>query len=119
MKKSSEDRDRPSIIEGRSWRKMSHSAVRVVMSAAIVAWCLQPARLYGQTPRPAVSHDVAGSAAQVQPLISKYCVSCHNDRAKTGGLSLQNVDATRPEGNAEVWERVLRKLRSEAMPPVG
>jgi mono/diheme cytochrome c family protein len=104
---------------------MWNSVVRWVTSGApvaVVAWCLHPVALHaggGQAPKPAVSPDSVAPPAQVQPIVTKYCVSCHNDRAKTGGLSLQNVDAAHPEANAELWERVLRKLRSEAMPPVG
>ena len=43
--------------------------------------------------------------------------------AKTGGLALdQNsapIDLTNVSGGAEIWEKVIRKLRSGAMPPVG
>lgn len=50
-------------------------------------------------------------------LVATYCVSCHNDRAKTAGLSLQGLNlATIPE-HAQVWEKVARKLRSGEMPP--
>src|SRR5262245_44465225 len=50
-------------------------------------------------------------------LIGTYCVSCHNDRAKTGGLSLQALSITDLPEHAEVWEKVARKLRSGEMPP--
>src|SRR5215510_5998405 len=50
-------------------------------------------------------------------LIGTYCVSCHNDRAKTGGLSLQALSITNLPEHAEVWEKVARKLRSGEMPP--
>jgi len=52
-------------------------------------------------------------------VVAQYCVTCHNDRAKTGGLSLEAFDADHPEANAEVWEKVVRKLRSGLMPPNG
>ena len=64
---------------------------------------------------------LAGQTAQVTPspaaTIQKYCVTCHNDRLRTGGLSLVSVDLTKPSANAEVWEKVIRKLRTGAMPP--
>jgi mono/diheme cytochrome c family protein len=50
-------------------------------------------------------------------LVAKYCVSCHSDRLKTGGLSLQNPELADVPAHAEVWERVARKLRSGEMPP--
>jgi hypothetical protein len=57
--------------------------------------------------------------AQEQQLVAKYCVTCHNERAKTGGLSLEKLDATHPADNAENWEKVIRKLRAGLMPPSG
>ena len=50
------------------------------------------------------------------PLLDQYCVTCHNDRLKTGGLSLQGLPI---DGNAETWERVIRKVRAGMMPPAG
>src|SRR5689334_20125691 len=54
-----------------------------------------------------------------QTVIGTYCVTCHNQRLKTGGLALDTVDVTRPAANAEVWERVIAKLRAGSMPPAG
>jgi mono/diheme cytochrome c family protein len=52
-------------------------------------------------------------------LVTEYCVVCHNERARTGGLVLENVDTTEPAANAETWEKVVRKLRGGMMPPQG
>src|SRR3989441_8966582 len=54
-----------------------------------------------------------------QELLNKYCLTCHNDKAKTGGLTLENMDVDHPFANAEVWEKVIRKLRAGLMPPSG
>jgi hypothetical protein len=51
--------------------------------------------------------------------LDRYCVSCHNDRALTGGLTLQSVDLADVAGHVEVLEKVVRKLRAGDMPPVG
>jgi len=56
-------------------------------------------------------------APETANLIGTYCVSCHNDRAKTGGLSLQTLSITNLPEHGEVWEKVARKLRSGEMPP--
>jgi hypothetical protein len=50
-------------------------------------------------------------------LLDKYCVTCHNDRLKTANLSLQTLDLTKIADHAEVWEKVVRKLRAGVMPP--
>ena len=52
-------------------------------------------------------------------LVDRYCITCHNDRLRTAGLSLAQADAERPGVSAEVWEKVIRKLRTGAMPPTG
>jgi mono/diheme cytochrome c family protein len=49
--------------------------------------------------------------------VATYCVACHNDRLKTGGLTLENMDLADVAGHADVWEKVARKLRSGEMPP--
>jgi len=52
-------------------------------------------------------------------LLDQYCVTCHNDRTKTSNLSLQNLDLAAVGDRAELWERVVRKLRAGVMPPPG
>lgn len=54
-----------------------------------------------------------------QALIERYCSSCHNDRIQTAGLSFDRLDGRNPSDDAEVWERIILKLRSGAMPPSG
>jgi len=54
-----------------------------------------------------------------QALIQKYCVTCHNARAKTGGLSLDGATPADAAAHAELWEKVAMKLRGGMMPPQG
>jgi hypothetical protein len=54
-----------------------------------------------------------------QEMVTKYCVTCHNQKTQTGGLVLEKLNADRPAENAEVWEKVIRKLRAGLMPPTG
>ena len=61
----------------------------------------------------------AQQAVTEKALVDKYCATCHSDKAKTGGLSLQNADFTHVPANAETWEKVIRKVRVGAMPPQG
>ncbi len=61
---------------------------------------------------------VAAMAAPADT-IHQYCVPCHNERLKTGGLVLAGLDPAHADSHAEVWEKVIRKLQSNAMPPVG
>src|SRR5690349_20550988 len=41
-----------------------------------------------------------------QALVKQYCVSCHNDQAKQGGMTLSKLDLAHPEQNAELAEKV-------------
>ena len=50
-------------------------------------------------------------------LVQKSCVSCHNDKTKTAGLSLQGLSPTDVPAHGEIWEKVLHKVRSGEMPP--
>jgi mono/diheme cytochrome c family protein len=62
-----------------------------------------------------------GSRADSAPtvVVNKYCVSCHNQKLKTAGLALDGLNAEKPAEHAEIWERVIRKLRAGSMPPAG
>jgi hypothetical protein len=61
--------------------------------------------------------QVAEPQTPSRALFDRYCVTCHNQRLKTGGLTLDTVDLTRVEAHREVLEKVARKLRSGQMPP--
>ena len=52
-------------------------------------------------------------------VFSQYCVTCHNSRLKTGGLVIDPAQVPQVTQNPELWEKVIRKLRSESMPPAG
>ena len=63
--------------------------------------------------------EVPAEAAEYRAVLDRYCTTCHNDRLKTAGLTLQHeaVDVADIGGGAEVWEKVVRKLRTREMPP--
>src|SRR6059036_3711749 len=52
-------------------------------------------------------------------LIDQYCITCHNQRAKTAGLMLDKMDPAHVAQDREAWEKVVRKLRAGMMPPQG
>jgi mono/diheme cytochrome c family protein len=61
----------------------------------------------------------AAPANPVRELVTTYCVSCHNDRLKTGNLALDMADSEQVFNSPETWEKVVVKLRSRSMPPAG
>jgi mono/diheme cytochrome c family protein len=65
--------------------------------------------------RPIAAQQLTDQAA----LVKQYCVTCHNDRAKTGGLTLASFDLARAAQDADTAERMIRKMRAGMMPPPG
>src|SRR5688572_6784868 len=51
--------------------------------------------------------------------IKQYCVGCHNDRAKTAGVSFERLTAEQVGQRADVFEKAVRKMRGRVMPPPG
>src|SRR5215831_14358455 len=83
----------------------------VVAGVAFAATALQPAA--------AVRKPAEANAAAQATVINTYCVTCHNDKARTGGLTLEHADLNDVPKSAETWEKVIRKVRAGMMPPAG
>jgi cytochrome c5 len=60
-----------------------------------------------------------GPTAAQRALLDQYCVTCHNQQVKTAGLMLDKADLNDIPGGAATWEKVMMKLRSGMMPPLG
>jgi mono/diheme cytochrome c family protein len=70
---------------------------------------------------PGTASSAAASAADYNGLVKKYCVGCHNDRNKdrAGSLTLASFDVAKAGQQADVAERMIRKLQASMMPPPG
>src|SRR5262245_2018422 len=66
-----------------------------------------------------ISLSFAAQAINRETLIANYCATCHNTRAKTGGLTLQGLAMEDPSVRPDVWEKVVRKVKAGEMPPAG
>jgi hypothetical protein len=69
-----------------------------------------------RAPVPAVK-PITAHAPDLNPVVRRYCVGCHNDKGKSGGLSLAAFDVAHAAQNPEVAEKVIRKLQAGFMPP--
>jgi hypothetical protein len=69
-------------------------------------------------PKPAVDATKA-HAQDYQLLVKQYCIVCHNEKAQMGNLMLDKADLSKIPEEADIWEKVERKLRSNMMPPQG
>ncbi len=106
---------------------------RIGLGAAVAAACgvvlaaqtappRPAARAQAPKPVPAVSHTPQApqqAAAAPPDVVKQYCVGCHSEKGKAGGLSLVGFDAAHADQNAEIAERMIRKLRAGMMPPPG
>src|SRR5689334_17188141 len=89
----------------------------VVASIALVSSVPQAAP--SPRARSSARTTASGSPSTYRPVLDRYCVSCHNEKLKAGELSLDTADLNNVPASAEVWEKVVRKLRSGMMPPQG
>jgi mono/diheme cytochrome c family protein len=74
-------------------------------------------RTVASTAAPAPGLDQAGA----RKLVDQYCVTCHNDKLKTGGLVLDDAQLNLATfgDHGEHGEKIVRKLRAGQMPPSG
>jgi Protein of unknown function (DUF1592)/Protein of unknown function (DUF1588)/Protein of unknown function (DUF1587)/Protein of unknown function (DUF1585)/Protein of unknown function (DUF1595) len=100
------------------------AAVAATMSLGLAAQQTPSAK----KPALAASHPVHRTAAKSpaasgmsieaqNTLVKTYCVTCHSEKGKAGGLSLAGFDAGQTVDHAEVAEKMIRKLRAGMMPP--
>jgi mono/diheme cytochrome c family protein len=86
------------------------AVLTVTVTAVLAAAQASPA------PQPA---SVAQTPDAQLATIKQYCVTCHNDRAKIGGVSFEGITADSVGQRAETFEKAVRKLRGRVMPPPG
>ena len=113
---------------------MEHMAPKAFPSARVatigLAWFVLivslgiQARPSAQQPAPQVKSAQSSSpigavspASSHRGTLDRYCVTCHNQRLATAGLKLDEADVANPGEGAEIWEKVVRKLRTGMMPP--
>ena len=95
----------------------------VIFSSAVVVWLglaatSGVAQRASAPPRPApVSSHAPSTTPDHNAVVRRYCVTCHNDARKPGGLTLASFDVTRAADHADVAEAMIRKLQAGMMPP--
>ena len=89
----------------------------VVLWIAAVALVAADAGRAQQQPTPAAGVPPA-AAGDDAALVKQYCLGCHNERAKQGGLVL-DADVAKVAADRERWEKVVRKVKTGMMPPSG
>jgi len=96
------------------------SKATVVIALAGVAFVASLTRVSTAPQAPAVTPPPQAADGQAQlATIKQYCVTCHNDRTKTGGVSFEGLTAESVGQHGDVFEKAVRKLRGRVMPPPG
>ncbi len=79
-----------------------------VAGLALLIHLCTPVKLHAQA-RPADPNP--------RPFLDRYCAQCHNQNLKSGGLNLVQTDPGRLAAEPDLWEKVVRKVRTGVMPP--
>ena len=102
-----------------SSRLVGHAGLAGLVLAASLATADVAGAEQAAEPQPAPAAREAANGPAPRAVLQRYCFACHNERTLTAGLALDVLDMTRPGDHAEVWEAVINKLRTGAMPPAG
>ncbi len=92
-------------------KKILISGVAPLLAALLPTWTQAQNTAKGkakQTPQ------AAASAA-----FKTYCLGCHSAQVKSGGVVIDPDKIAQASQDAETWEKVIRQLRAESMPPPG
>ena len=106
-------------MEASRWVSVRHIRALVVAFTAMF-WTAAAGGLGLQAQNAQQASIPAGASASTQrAVLDRYCVTCHNQRLKTAGLAIDTLDTSNVARQADVWEKVIRKLRGGQMPPAG
>src|SRR5262249_42166045 len=75
--------------------------------------------LAGAPLRPQAPAKAGPGEADANAVIGRYFAGCHNESVLAGNLSVAGVEAGAAGHDAEVAEKIIRKLRAGMMPPAG
>ena len=91
-------------------------ALAVLPATLATAWALAATpSAVPQTPAPKA--DPAAAAQPPITVVDRYCIGCHNARAKIGGIAFDTLNRADLGHDAATWEEAIRRLRGHYMPP--
>ena len=87
----------------------------LIICCPFIGLALMPPANLAQKSQPAISFEQA-----VLPVLTDYCVACHNEKKPSGGLNLTTFKtAASVLEHRDTWERIQQKIQSGEMPPKG
>jgi hypothetical protein len=67
----------------------------------------------------ATPDSLAKFRKSVEPILTTYCSGCHSSDLKKGGVAFDAEDPATLIADKEIWQKALKMLRAEMMPPRG
>src|ERR1700722_11234931 len=101
---------------------MSRSGFKAIVVLACFVAAITGGRDVNARPQQSASVSTVNGQSdrqQYQTLVNRYCVVCHNATVKTAGLLLDKEDLAQVTTDPVVWEKVIWRLRTASMPPIG
>ncbi len=92
----------------------------VVLYVAIATLMVAAENVHAASPQAgAAQPEPAGDPSRT--FLDRNCIVCHNGTRLTANLALDKnaIDPREAPARADIWEKVIRKLQTGAMPPVG
>jgi mono/diheme cytochrome c family protein len=92
-------------------------------AAFVAVWLLSRTGSAGQLAaapkdQPAAPAGKDPFADTVQPIFSKFCITCHNDKKMSGGMTLEPYkDAAGALKGGDLWAKVREQVQTKEMPP--
>ena len=105
------------MMGGGRTRAIVRGAAALVLGATFIGAPGASAQSAGASVQP--GGEAAAGPAAYRAVLDRYCVACHNRRTLAGSLALDDIDLEQVGRRAELWEKVLQKLHTRAMPPPG
>ncbi|MGZ6017074.1 MAG: DUF1592 domain-containing protein [Phenylobacterium sp.] len=93
------------------------TALAIVPATLATAWALAATPPAIRKAQPVKAESPAADAPSPITVVDRYCIGCHNARAKIGGIALDSLDRTAYTHDAAIWEEAIRRLRGHYMPP--
>ncbi|MGZ3401224.1 MAG: DUF1592 domain-containing protein [Caulobacteraceae bacterium] len=93
------------------------TTLAILPATLATAWALAATPTAVRKAQPVKAESPAADAPSPITVVDRYCIGCHNARAKIGGIALDSLDRTAYTHDAAIWEEAIRRLRGHYMPP--
>ena len=102
-------------------RKTILPVLTVAVTCGTLTTCTVPPPMSFQAASPFVAAASFRDGAEdgTNDVVAEYCTRCHSERMRRGDLVLEGFDVANAPQNAEIVEKMIRKLRAGMMPPSG